>query len=145
MKGEADVPISLPGLRSVVKAIITEHVAEPMIGYDWMRGVGALLDCRTQRLILNRRGYKLHSRPGNGWARRVTVQGELRATSSEGVSTDVEKTEDSETKAKEKKKSSDLSEQAESTEESAGSSDEATVPKVRPVRTRRQPDRYTDF
>ena len=145
MKGEADVPISLPGLRSVVKAIITEHVAEPMIGYDWMRGVGALLDCRTQRLILNRRGYKLHSRPGNGWARRVTVQGELRETSSEGVTADADDVDGTETKAKEKTKSSDLSEQAESTEASADSLDEATLPKVRPVRTRRQPDRYTDF
>ncbi len=32
VKGEADVPISLPGLRSTVKAIITEHVSEPMVG-----------------------------------------------------------------------------------------------------------------
>jgi transposase InsO family protein len=61
------------------------------------------------------------------------------------VTADADDVDGTETKAKEKKKSSDLSEQAESTEESAGSSDEATVPKVRPVRTRRQPDRYTDF
>jgi len=34
VEGEEDVPISLPGFRSTVKAIISDRVAEPVLGYN---------------------------------------------------------------------------------------------------------------
>ena len=77
VKGEADIPISLPGLRSTVKAVISEYISEPMLGYDWMRDVGALLDCARQRLILDGHEHRLRSRPAGNWVRRVVVQEDI--------------------------------------------------------------------
>ena len=48
-----------------------------MIGFDWMRDVGALLDCGRQKVILDDREYKLRSRPAVGWVRRVVVQQDI--------------------------------------------------------------------
>jgi predicted aspartyl protease len=53
--GEAVVPIRVGGFRSDIKAIISDHIPEPMIGNDWLRDVGAVLDFGGNHLMLN--GY----------------------------------------------------------------------------------------
>jgi len=58
----------------MVKAIISEHVSEPVLGYDWMTDVGALFDCGREKLILNHREYKLQPQPANGWVRNVVSE-----------------------------------------------------------------------
>ena len=78
VNGEALVPITLPGFKCNVKAIISEHVPEPMLGYDWLRDVGALVDFGRRCLIVNNRRYRLYSRSFTGWIRRIVVQHDVQ-------------------------------------------------------------------
>ena len=66
--------MSLPGHASTIKAIVSDHVPEPMIGYDWLRDVGAIFDFGSNSLSLNGKSFKLRSKPFTGWVRRVVVE-----------------------------------------------------------------------
>ena len=76
--GEAVVPIRVGGFRSDIKAISSDHIPEPMIGYDWLRDVGAVLDFGGNRLMLNGRWYILQSKVFTGWVRRIVVQADTQ-------------------------------------------------------------------
>ena len=119
VEGEADIPISLPGFKSMVKAVISDHVAEPMLGYDWMTDVGALVDCRNQRLIVNQHEYELQSGPTDDWSRNMVLV--KQSDGDEGLGS---------------------SGQAETTRGSARNPDEVPVSRVRPARARVWPGMF---
>ena len=68
------VPISFPGFNGKVKAMVTEHVPEPMFGYDWFRDNGAVLDFANQKLMVNGHYHDLQPKPFSGWVRRIVVE-----------------------------------------------------------------------
>ena len=119
VEGEADIPISLPGFKSMVKAVISDHVAEPMLGYDWMTDVGALVDCRNQRLIVNQHEYELQSGPTDDWSRNMVLV--KQSDGDEGLGS---------------------SGQAETTRGSARNPDEVPVSRVGPARARVWPGMF---
>ena len=76
--GEADVPVVLPGgFRSTIKAIVSDHVPEPMLGFDWLRDVDAHLSFGKPALTIQGRRYRLQAKPFSGWVRRVVVQSDV--------------------------------------------------------------------
>ena len=74
VRGEASVPVTIAGLKGIVKAIVSDHVPEPMLGYDWLAETGAILDFKKLCIVLEGQSFPLRSKLFSGWIRRIVVQ-----------------------------------------------------------------------
>ena len=76
--GEAIVPVTIAGAKYRVRAVISDHIPEPMVGYDFLSEIGAVLDFGKNCLMLDGHSLSLTSKPFTEWIRRVVVQQDIR-------------------------------------------------------------------
>ena len=73
--GQATVSLVTPWCRSTVTGLVTEHVAEVILGVEWLQQNRAEWKFGEDSICLNGHKHKLASRPkGQKWCRRVVVQ-----------------------------------------------------------------------
>ena len=51
--GKVVVPVQMPGFEGTVRAVVSDSVCEPILGFDWLRDSGGVLDLGDNRLRLN--------------------------------------------------------------------------------------------
>jgi hypothetical protein len=57
-----------------IRAIVSEHVFDPMLGIDWLKGNEVVWDFAEGRIHLGGNSYWLKSRPQRAlWSRRVML------------------------------------------------------------------------
>ena len=73
--GCAVMPIATESYRSIVEAVVTNHVTEVMLGADWLSENNAQWNFTDATVNLGGNVHKLSVRPrGEKWCRRVVVQ-----------------------------------------------------------------------
>ena len=73
--GQATVPLVTPWYESTVTGLVTDHVAEVMLGIDWLSDNDADWKFRDSSVYLGGYKHKLHVRAKDQkWCRRVVVQ-----------------------------------------------------------------------
>ena len=72
--GETTLDFELGPLQLPADVLVSEHVSEIMLGYDWLRANEALWDFKKQEIIVNDIAFPLSSREELGWCRRILVQ-----------------------------------------------------------------------
>ena len=60
--GVAEVALNVAGFNLPVSAIVTEHVREPMLGIDWLRRYGCVMDYERDVIIVKGKTLKLESK-----------------------------------------------------------------------------------
>ena len=73
--GQATVPLVTPWYESTVTGLVTDHVAEVMLGIDWLSDNDADWKFKDSSVYLGGHKHKLHVRAKDQkWCRRVVVQ-----------------------------------------------------------------------
>ena len=73
--GVATVPMRVGNLRTPVSGLVSDHIAEVMLGIDWLTTKNAVWNFAQTKIWLNGEQHNLHSRRNsNTWIRRVYLQ-----------------------------------------------------------------------
>jgi len=84
--GEASLPITFGKYKGVITGSVSEHVAEVMLGIDWLVDNGIIWEFKESGIKVGGVYYTLqrHS-SANSWCRRVVLQDTAVAPSRSGV------------------------------------------------------------
>jgi len=74
IKGRATVDISADGHNFLLTGLVTDHVAEPMIGFDFLDEHDANWKFKDGEVTLDGHVHKLYSKGRSTWCRRVALQ-----------------------------------------------------------------------
>jgi len=75
VQGLATVPFSTKSFATTVTGLVSDHIAEVMLGVDWLAENNVIWDFRYAQIRLGGRVHGLHhQRRGKNWCRRVVVQ-----------------------------------------------------------------------
>ena len=58
----------------IIGGVTSDHVAEMLLGIDWMKTNGAVWDLRRGELYMQGLAHALKPKTNGGWIRRVVVQ-----------------------------------------------------------------------
>jgi len=73
--GEVTMPIKIGRFKTSVNGLVSEHVAEVMLGIDWLTANGVVWEFDKARIALGGEFHRLYARNGDGhWCRRVSLQ-----------------------------------------------------------------------
>ena len=73
--GVATIPMRVGNLRTSVSGLVSDHIAEVMLGIDWLTTNNAVWNFAQTKIWLNGEQHNLHSRRNsNTWIRRVYLQ-----------------------------------------------------------------------
>ena len=73
--GKTTVPLVTPWYNTTVTGLVTDHVAEVMLGVDWLTENGADWSFKDSSIYLGGHHHRLSARPmGEKWCRRVIAQ-----------------------------------------------------------------------
>ena len=72
--GEVDLPVTLKGKEMFIRGVASDHVAELLLGIDWLETNGAVWDLRRGELYMQGLIHALKPKTNGGWVRRVVVQ-----------------------------------------------------------------------
>ena len=72
--GEVELPVRIGNRDVLVRGIASDHVAEMLLGIDWLEGQGAVCDLRRGEIHMQGSVFPLKARANGGWCRRVIVQ-----------------------------------------------------------------------
>ena len=69
-----DLPVTLKGKEMFIRGVSSDHVAELLLGIDWLETNGAVLDLRRGELYMQGLVHALKPKTNGGWVRHVVVQ-----------------------------------------------------------------------
>ena len=72
--GEVELPVWIGNREVLVLGIASDHVAEMLLGIDWLETQGAIWDLRRGEIYVHSGVYPLKARTNGGWCRRIIVQ-----------------------------------------------------------------------
>ena len=72
--GEVKLPVWIRNREVLVRSIASDHVAEMLLGIDWLETQGAVWDLRRGEIFMHGEVYLLKARTSGGWYRRILVQ-----------------------------------------------------------------------
>ena len=71
--GSTEIPLHVAGMILPAEVVVTEHVREPMLGGDWIRKHGCVIDLQRGIATIQGKELKLEAREGVQMCRRVVV------------------------------------------------------------------------
>ena len=75
LMGEIVIPIYVGGVRTVVTGLVSEHIAEVMLGIDWLTENKVVWEFGQSIIRIANRIFNLKTQNGDGqWCRKVTLQ-----------------------------------------------------------------------
>ena len=76
--GEAKLSLKVGKYSTVLTGLVSEHVADVMLGIDWLENNNVMWDFSQSRIKVCEEYHNLRSRPGGEqWCRRVVLQGDV--------------------------------------------------------------------
>jgi len=73
--GEVTMPMKIGRFETSVNGLVSEHVAEVMLGIDWLTTNSVVWEFDKARIALGGEFHRLYARTGDGqWCRRVSLQ-----------------------------------------------------------------------
>ena len=72
--GEVDLPVVLKDREVIIRGVASDHVAEMLLGIDWLETNGAVRDLRRGELYIHGLVHVLKPKTNGGWVRWVVVQ-----------------------------------------------------------------------
>jgi transposase InsO family protein/predicted aspartyl protease len=73
--GEISLPMKVGGFETTITALVSEHIAEVMLGIDWLTANKAVWEFGQSRVRIGDKYHQLRVKTGDGkWCRRVTLQ-----------------------------------------------------------------------
>ena len=77
VKGEATFPLIIGNYRTTIQAIVSDHVAEPMLGFDWMLEQKVGMDFGNGKIRIGGRNFPMIAKRATGYCRRVVLQADV--------------------------------------------------------------------
>jgi len=76
--GEVSLPFCIGHFKGVVSGLVSKHIAEVMLGIDWMTDNAVTWEFERSRIKIGKSYYRLKCRSNVGsWCRRVVLQGDV--------------------------------------------------------------------
>ena len=75
--GKTKLNFELGPLSLTANVLVSDHVFEVMLGYDWLRKNKVAWDFDSLSVVINHHAFQLSSREGSSWCRRVEVQSDV--------------------------------------------------------------------
>ena len=77
VKGEVTFPLVMGKYRTTVHAIVSDHVVEPMLGFDWMLQHKVSMDFGSGKIQIGRWTFPMLAKRAASWCRRVVLQSDV--------------------------------------------------------------------
>ena len=72
--GLVRLQVSLQGREMIVERVASDHIAEVLLGIDWLEAQAAVWDMGKGQLFMHGRVFSMRPKLDEGWVRRVIVQ-----------------------------------------------------------------------